>query len=343
MLAALLFLAAPYAALMAMVWCFFYSLGHKGLRLPGRVAARTMVGAAAGFLLLLLPVATLFEALDRQAWRRFAQHALGVNSGVGHVLQNHSGLILRLGDMPIWQHLHWHGLSTIHELNYIAPGILLAGYMLWAGLSWRRSHEQQKLLLAAGVGVVFFTICLFPVQYNYLSWLAFFLPVAVLICSKEVTAQKPALILLLGALMTVYLPDQLTKIPIRAGERASCEAEKSQLDFLAKHLDGSRSIVAFQGNVYDYYKPRFPYLFNVFYLQNDAINTVDVAAVVNCYRAYDGSKGALQPFPAGIDSAHFHLLQASPEHVHPQVFGRPMAYAEWGFGCDVYLRNSLLG
>jgi hypothetical protein len=145
---------------------------------------------------------------------------------------------------------------------------------------------------------------------------------------------------LLAALVFINLPEELFFMPIRAAERNSYREEQQQLDYLAAHLPSRDTVVAFQGVTYDYFKPRFPRLFNTFYYPRDGSMPIgEVGAIVNCYRGYDGAKGAHLPLPAGIDAAEFRLAEAVPEHVYATILGHRLTNREWGFGCDIYLRN----
>lgn len=341
MLAAMVFLGEPYAALMALVWFTFLTLARnwkKPRRWISSIYELSVAGAIFG--LILGAVALVYYGIDHQSLHRFAEHALGGHSGAGVVLQNKQGYLQKLSSMMVWQSLHWVGGATIHELYAVAPVIFILGYTFWVIVNLRRFTPSQRLLSVAGVVVALVTVFLFPIQYNYLEFVPFFIAVCLIFCEPREGMQKPALLLVLLSLLFINLPDELFGIPVRYTERSSYREEQAQLDFVSSHLQSANSVVAFNGEVYDVYKARFPNIFNTFYLpQNRVMDISEVRAFANCYRAYNGQSGEAKPLPKGINAADFYLAQADPKHAHALIFRHKLTNAEWGFGCDVYLRN----
>jgi hypothetical protein len=147
----------------------------------------------------------------------------------------------------------------------------------------------------------------------------------------------PALALLLYAVVI--------RLPVAGLELLECfeqipsyEAAKPQPAFLRAQVPAPDAVVVVEGDSYDLFKPEFQRLIRLEDVQ-DVDNYRDVAAVANCYDAFHGPGGAVRPLPAKLNAGDFRLIQGDPRHLWITLFGRRVMRAQWGYGCDLYLRD----
>jgi hypothetical protein len=144
------------------------------------------------------------------------------------------------------------------------------------------------------------------------------------------------LLLLFG--MFIRLPAFFIDIVQRSEQRSSYEASLQQPSFLLAHLQTPDALVAVEGDDYDLFKPQFQNLFHLgwFHYSN---RLTKPAAIANCYDAFHGPDTAVRPLPSQLDPSEFHMIQAVPQHLWITILGHRVMRGQWGYGCDLYVRN----
>lgn len=330
LLIALTFLAHPFFAIAAAIWgASFFLAGNwdSTNRWP-----RTLMQVAATGVSALIPigvVALLFYSLDPTSLTRFAVHALGFHSGMNTVKSGG-----RWFDAIRWVTF---GVSPLASWTYLASFAAFPLLALW----WLRHRKelapQDWLPIASALACEAISVVLFSFQYNYIIALAFLIPVVLLIAGRErARLSRPGLALLLFACL-LKLPAVAESLVARAEQGPSYRAAQTQPAFLRAHLASPDGIVTMEGASYDLFKPEFR---NMIHLTDteDVNHFAAVAAVANCYDGYHGI--GVRPFPEKLNAAEFHLIQADPLHMWITLLGRRVMRAQWGYGCDLYVRNS---
>jgi hypothetical protein len=334
LLIALAFLAHPFAAVAAAVWVSALFLLRNWNR-PGRWL-RTfyeVAVAAASCLVPLVLVAFLYYSLDHDSLARFAEHTLGRASGV-HAAG--SGGWLHAIHKAIF------GLSALAAFTYLAS--LASTFLLaaWALARRRDLGPPGWLPVLAGVGCTLISVFLFSIQANYILLLAFLIPVGLLIVGRaESRLAHPALALLLLAIL-VRLPGLGLELLERAQQLPSYRAAKSQPAYLRAQLSAPDAVVAVEGDSYDLFKPEFARMIRLDYVQ-DKDQYRSVAAVANCYDALHAPANAVRPLPDRLSPSDFAMIQPDPQHTWIGLFGHRLMAAQWGYGCDLYVRRPAIG
>ncbi len=330
LLIALTFLAHPFFAIAAAIWTASFFLARNWE--SAQRWQRTLVQIAATGVSALVPIgamALLLYSLDPTSLSRFAVHALGFHSGMNTVKSG-----ARWYEAIRWATI---GVSPLASWNYLASfasAPILAAWWLRHG---KELAPQDWLPIASGLACEAISIVLFSFQYNYIVALAFLVPLVLLIAGRErVALVTPGLALLLFACF-LKMPAVGESLVARAEQGPSYRAARTQPEFLRAHLSSPDDIVTMEGNSYDLFKPEFR---NMIHLTDteDVNHFAAVAGVANCYDGYHG--GGLRPFPEKLNAGEFHLIQADPQHMWITLFGRRVMRAQWGYGCDLYVRNS---
>lgn len=149
----------------------------------------------------------------------------------------------------------------------------------------------------------------------------------------------PAMVMLLLAL-SMELPSLGIGLIVRAEQMPSFLAARKQAAFLRTRLASPDPVVVLVGDSYDLFKPEFHRLVQLAYLDDDVNHFADVSAVVNCYHPYHRESGPVASFRTALDASEFHLVQSAPQHLWITLFGYKVMRGEWGYGCDLYVRNS---
>jgi hypothetical protein len=330
LLIALTFLAHPFFAIAAAIWTasFFlagnWSLKERWGRTLGQIA---VTGVSA-----LIPIgaaALLYYRLDPSSLSRFAVHALGFHSGLNTVKSGGRWI-----DAIRWVTFGTSPVATWTYLASFASILLLAA---WWVRHRRELAPQDWLPLACAVACEAISIVLFSFQYNYVIALAFFIPVVLLIAGHErAMLVAPGLALLLFACL-LKLPVLGLSLVERAEQGPSYQAARTQAQFLRAHLSSPDDIVTVEGNSYDLFKPEFRHMIHLTDTE-DSNHFAGVDGVANCYDGFHSN--GLRPFPEKLNAAQFHLIQADPQHLWITLFGHRVMRAQWGYGCDLYVRKS---
>jgi len=333
LLVALTFLAHPFAAVIAAVWIACLYLAYNWDKSGGRaVTLRQVAITGVMALVALTPVALLFYLLDPTSLQRFATNAFVVNSDIGLTTRSNSA-----GNF-VHNHLHLNTgplQTTIYFLS-LASILLLA---VWTVARRRDLRVAEWMPIAAGVLSMLCAVTLFPGHPHYVRFLAFLIPLALLIAnSSSGRLAAPAFALLLFA-MVVNLPNLAIDLLQRIEQIPSFRTAQSQPSMLLSQMPDPNGIVVLNGDSYDLFKPKFRRLIELAHVE-DQEHYAKVAAVANCYDAFHGPDNAVRPLPAKLDASEFHLIEAAPTHMWLTLFGHRLMRAQWGYGCDLYLRNS---
>ena len=156
---------------------------------------------------------------------------------------------------------------------------------------------------------------------------------------KGRTLVNPALALLLWAMMSnsAFVACGFLQ---RIEQISSYPAAAEQPRYLLSQLPSPDSIVVLQGHDYDFFKPEFHRLIRLADVE-DVNHFASVAAVANCYDGFAGPVSAMRPLPEQLKPTDFHLIQADPQHMWITIFGHRVMRKQWGYGCDLYLRNQI--
>lgn len=338
LLVAVVFLAHPFAAVASAAWIaalLFDRNRERSNRWAITLKQLAIAGAAAAA--VLAPVALLYYSLDRESLARFAAHSLGINSGLGRAMnpQTQGGFL----------HLLWFAASNLgfpEPLTYIfsaASGLLLA---LFALRFRKRLDARDRLIAGAGLLSFFLALALFPVQGNYVVLLTFLVPAGLLIAAGESSVLSNCALALLVWAIAINSVVVAMGYAQRAEQAASYRAAKGQPQFLLTQLPSRDSVVAIEGGSYDLFKSQFHHLIQVDH-SDDEGRFAALAAVVNCYDSVRVPAGAVRPFPSKLDAGDFRLIEAAPEHMWFTVLGRRAMRSQWGYGCDLYVRDRSRG
>jgi len=232
-----------------------------------------------------------------------------------------------------------HILLNIDTLSSLLIIILLAA---WALLNIKRLGYTEWIPLTAGFLSTLLALSLFPRQNYYMDLLAFLVPVALLIAGRwSPKLSTPGLALLLLAIFSVSFPSFALSLLLRFEERSSYLTARNQASYLLAHLPSPESVVALDGDLYDLYKPSIHHIFNTQHLADGPVDTSTVAGIVNCYAGYAGAPNVIRPLQSELGPSDFHLIQPAPEHLWMTLFGRRVTTSQWGYSCDLYVRNSM--
>ncbi len=330
------FLVHPFAAIVASVWTLVLCVSHQWNR-PRRWLHMFSYLATASLpiVLLLGAVAALYYSIDHDSLTRFAANALGVGSGIGVTLSMRSGKsFLNVLRGAIF------GLPVTVPFAYLTCVFSSCMLAAWSFIHGKVLSHLEWLPIMAGLVCMPLAIFLFPYQTFYVKFVAFSIPIGLLIWSSAgARLATPALVMLLFALMS-EVPSMGIGLIVRVEQRASFEAARAQPALLRAKLAPPDSVVVLAGPFYDLFKPKFRRLVSLDYLEDDVNHFADVAAVVNCYQAYHGESGPVVPFPNELNASEFYLIQPAPQHLWITLFGHRVMRGQWGYGCDLYVRNS---
>jgi hypothetical protein len=126
----------------------------------------------------------------------------------------------------------------------------------------------------------------------------------------------------------------IQRIEQRPSYLAAC---RQPLDLRAQ-LPSADAVVAMEGDDYDLFKPQFRHMTPLDFLYN-AEQFARIDAVANCYDGFDGGPDVIRPLPAGLDASDFRMIQATPQRFWMTLFGHRINNLQWGYGCDLYIRN----
>ena len=340
LLIGLVFLAHPFAALVTSVWVFAFFLLRNWENPKRWTLTLAQTGIAGAFAaLVLIPVAAVYYFLDPSSLGRFAVHALGFTrlefSG-----QQSSSYLQLLEKLGVLQALRTRGFPIFFCLDSIFSFVVVLMLAAWVLLNRRRFGHAEWIPLAAGFASVLAAVFLFPRQSYYMDLLAFLVPTGLLIASRwSGKLSFPGLVLLLVAIFSIFLPGYTFSLLLRFEQRSSYRAAREQPAYLLAHLPSADAIVALDGDYYDFFKQDFHHLFNTQHLGDGAVDTSATAAVANCYSAFPGGPGMVRPLQKELNPSEFHLIQPAPEHMWITLFGHKATSTQWGYGCDLYLRN----
>jgi hypothetical protein len=107
---------------------------------------------------------------------------------------------------------------------------------------------------------------------------------------------------------------------------------------LSAYLHSPNAIVGISAGNYDVFKPSFNHLVNLEYLDGNP-RVSDLSGFAVCYMAASGDSDTLAPLPSYLDAASFTLIQRAPRHLWITLFGHRIMQKQWGYGCDLYVRN----
>jgi hypothetical protein len=337
LLIALTFLAHPFAAVLASVWTFALYLSHNWNR-PRRFLLTLKQSAivTVPVVAVLASVALLYYSIDRDSIARFAANALGAHSGVGMALRFRSGhefvdaLRESVSGYPIMA-------KAAYFLSLLSCCLLAA----WSVLYRKQLGHAEWLAIAAGLACPLLAVILVPYQVNYVTFMAFSVPLGLLICSRcGGRLATPALAMMLFAI-SFNAPSLAISLITRIEQMSSFVVAREQPAWLRAQLASPNAEVVLVGDFYDFIKPEFRRLVELDYVEDVENHVADVAAVVNCYDNYHGDSGAVRPLPEELNASEFHLIQPAPQHLWITFFGHRVMHGEWGYGCDLYLRNSV--
>ncbi len=336
LLLALTFLAHPFAAIIAGVWCAFLLMSRVDLRTEKARALNTLVTMALAAAIPVAAVALLYWSIAPNSLIRFAQHALGAKTGLG------------ISDSIISGHTNFT-FAQAWRLGTFRGGPLLAGryfvalmiVVLTVGLliAYRRQLSGYGLCLSIAAALsLAVSIMAFPVQPNYIYLLAFCFPLGVLATSGRVHLPGIPWLVVLIVFMLMNLPETAVSLLQRAEQIPSYRAAEGQPAFLLAHLSSPAPIVDVEGDEYDLFKPEFHHLIQLD-KANDSHHYASLAGIANCYPAYHGPADSVRPLPGVLQASDFQRIQTAPEHLWITLFGHRLMRAQWGYGCDLYIRK----
>jgi hypothetical protein len=335
LLIALVFLAHPFAALVSAVWGCALSLAHEW-ESPRRWLRTLKQLAIMSVPAITVPAFTalLYWLIDHDSLRRFAANGL-IDSGLGVILSVSS--LRDYFDVLSGTVFAFPATGTVQYLLWALSFCLLAA---WSVFLRNQPSHAEWLPIMAGLATALLAVILFPYQPFYLMFVAFSVPLGLLILGRsESRLAAPAFVMLLIVIMS-SLPALAISLIVRVEQRSSYMAAREQPTFLRARLASPDPVVVLNGNYYDLFKPDFHHLVELAWLDQGVDHPADVAAVVNCYHPYHGEAGPVAPFPSSLNAAEFHLIEPAPQHLWITVFGHKVMRGEWGYGCDLYVRNN---
>lgn len=328
LLMALTFLAHPFAAIVVALWMLALCLAHNW-NLSRRWVLTLQQIAVAGMTLLVVigAVALLYHAIDPTSIGRFAANALGRQSGVGMALHS--------GSSGGYLHTLRTQVDAFH-LIWLLSSCLLAA---WTFMHRAELQDAEWLLIGSGLLSSLLAILLIPYQDYYAVFLAFAIPVGLLIWSRPGGRLATPAFAMLIFVIPLSVPALGINLVMRVEQIPSFRAAKKQPAFLRAHLPSPDATVLLNGDFYDLFKPQLHHMVEWGYMDdNRQFDHVD--AVVACYRGFAGKAGEVLPFPAESAASDFRLIQAAPQHLWITLFGHRVMRRQWGYGCDLYVRNS---
>jgi hypothetical protein len=335
-LVALLFLAHPFAAVCAALWSAALVLARNlEPRLNVLAVARALALEALAAVAALALVAALYYRIDPTSLARFAGHAFGVHSGAGVALNPHSKahLLAALREGVF----HSGPLVALTYFFSLVSAALLAGWLL---LRRRTLEPAEWLPAAAGLACLLLAIFAFPAQNFYVNLLAVLIPLGLLTVTPQGSSLRP----LAQVQLLLFLLAALPSIAVTAAEqqqaRASFEAAAAQPEELRRALGSPEAVVAVSSGAYDVFKPAFPHLVNLEYVDGHA-GLEQLSGVADCYFAFAGDAATLVSLPPGLSADAFTLIDRAPRHLWITAFGHRVMKRQWGYGCDLYVRNSV--
>lgn len=335
MLIVVTFLAHPFAAIVVALWTSALYLSDEWNR-PGRwlrIFAQFAITAIT-VVIVLGAVALLYYSIDRTSLARFVANAFDPESGVGVTLSMTSVKdfvsVLRqtIFGIPLT-------LPVIYSLSFLSCCLLA----VWSVSHRRALGHVEWLAIAAGLTSMFLAVILVPYQDAYVQFVTFSIPVGLLILSQPgAQLAKPALVMLILAIL-MELPSLGIGLIARIEQKPSFLAARQQPALLRAQIASPDQVVVLVGDFYDLFKPEFHRMVELDYLEEDVNHFADVAAVVRCYHPYHGESGAVAPFPTELNASDFRLMQSAPQHLWITLFGHKVMRGQWGYGCDLYVRN----
>lgn len=335
-LIALTFLAHPFAGICAGLWsvsiCLIPWLEKRVVFL---VALRKSVRIGALAVLFIAAVAAFFYWLDPTSLQRFAQHALGVQSGLGVQLNPHSK-----------QHL----LSSLRGGLFNAGSFMAALRMLflaealvlfsWFVLQYRKIELDEKAFLATGLVCYVLSVLAFPSQNHYIHFLGMAIPAAFCIVVAEgrtVAKLAPAMLFLF---FLARIPSTMISYIQQYEETNSYLAAREQPWTLKQYLPSRDATVAVSTGSFDVFRPAFSHLVDLSNI-SDNPQREELSALGVCYQASLSEGNSLASFPPTMDAMSYTLVQRTPTHLWITLLGHKVMKQQWGYGCDLYVRNSL--
>jgi hypothetical protein len=332
-LIALTFLAHPFSAVAAAIWVFalFLNRNWSGPR-RWSLTLQEIAYAAATALVPLIAVAFLYHALDPTSLTRFLAHTRGPRSGIRiGVHGGESGTFLR---GVRWSAFGVSGLAAWNYLSSLAAVLLL---IAWSAFRSRKLGASAWTLVAAAACCTLTAAILFSYEYHYVDELALLLPLGLLVAESHRSRLAPVGICLLLVALVSRLPFLGFGLLVRSEQGPSYRAALQQPRFLSSQIASPDAPITVEGDSYDVFKPQFHHMIHL----RDAENIHDFAGLAGVANCYDGFHGTgLRPFPERLNAAEFHLVQADPQHLWITLFGHRVTRAQWGYGCDLYVRNS---
>jgi len=245
-------------------------------------------------------------------------------------------------NLSVLQTLRLHGIHILLNIDTLSSLLIIILLAAWALLNIKRLGYTEWIPLTAGFLSTLLALSLFPRQNYYMDLLAFLVPVALLIAGRwSPKLSTPGLALLLLAIFSVSFPSFALSLLLRFEERSSYLTARNQASYLLAHLPSPESVVALDGDLYDLYKPSIHHIFNTQHLADGPVDTSTVAGIVNCYAGYAGAPNVIRPLQSELGPSDFHLIQPAPEHLWMTLFGRRVTTSQWGYSCDLYVRNSM--
>jgi len=332
LLIAATFLAHPFAAIAAAIWVFalFLNRNWSGPRRWSQTV-REILSAGAAALAPLIAVALLYHALDPTSLTRFVNHSRGERSGIR--IGMHGG-----EPGGVLGGIRWSafGVSGLAAWNYLSSLVAVLLLIAW-GLVRGKLDKKEWTQAAAAVACSLAALVVFPYQYNYVIALAFLLPLAFLIANSYRSRLAPVGMTLLLLVLASRVPILGFSLLVRSEQGPSYRAALQQPLVLRSHIASPDAPITVEGDSYDVFKPQFHRMIHL--RDTDNIHDfAELAGVANCYDGYHGN--GPRPFPERLNAAQFHLIQADPEHLWISLFGHRVMRAQWGYGCDLYVRNS---
>jgi hypothetical protein len=331
-------LGDPIAAVCAFFWVAAFFLIRNWER-PRRQAetVRQLAWAATPVVLVLAATAMVYYSIDPTSLTRFVDNATWLPSGLSLLKDSFAGRQL---DVPFLGAIRTPGLPFLFKLDQFLPPIILSALFFWILVRRKQFSPAEWIIIAAGFLCIMFTLMRFPTEGIYPILLVFLIPTSFMIAGQWMQKLTAAgLALLLVTVISVNLPNYAISLLFRFEARPSYHASKDQPTYLLAHMPSPDGIVAIVPGEYDLFKPKFRHLISTLHLNGQP--TAPVGAVVNCYTGFTGGPGVVRPFPKALNESEFHLIQAAPTHMWITVFGHRISDTQRGFGCDLYLRNTV--
>jgi len=328
---AVAFLAHPFTAVIAAIWVAALFCSEAWGKMGGwQRALRLLFVAASSSLMVLACVALTYYSIDPTSLSRFLQHASGADRGIGwlHVLSDPKRLVDQLC-------LHVGAIETVH---YVLSYCGLIGIAVWAWIRRKELGPREWFPLAASLLCLLCTIFIFPSEPAYPIYIGVFVPYCLLIANRDSGKLGLPSMALLLFVMLIGIPSAAISLIQRVEQYPSYLAAKDQPAYLLSKLKSPEDVVAVEWGSYDIYKPIFHHM--VFgYSSGGKDGYKNLAAVANCYQAFHGDDKVVRPLPAQLNPADYRLIQRAPQHLWITLFGQRIMSGQWGYGCDLYVRD----